>query len=189
MMRSSNPKGETSGRQVSPDVISMRRISVRGLVHLPLLVLVAAGVAFAQQTPRFGQSDVAAIDQLFESYNQAFSARDYAKLKDHLQGPFVGFAPFLGFGNVLTMDGVMDSYRVLREGLDTQEYQRSTLVQRRITALSNDRALVNGVYRRYRRDGSVLVEGALVYLVTKSSGTWKICGILAQDMSEFGKVY
>ena len=163
---------------------------MRGLVHLfVFLGLLFPCVALAQQTARFEQSDVAAIDQLIERYNQAFSVRDYVKLKDYLQAPFVGFAPFLGFGNVLSMDGVVDAYKVLREGLDAQQYQRSTLVRRQITALSNDRALVNGVYRRYRKDGSVLVEGALVYLVTKSSGTWRLCGILAQDMSEFGKLY
>ena len=163
---------------------------MRVLAHLFLIYgLLSPRAVLGQETPRFGQADVAAIDQLFDRYNQAFSSKDYTRLRDYLRAPFIGFAPFVGFGTVLTMEGVMDSYRVLRDGLDAQEYDRSQLVQRRITALSNDRALVNGVYRRYRKDGTILVEAAAVYVVTKSSGTWKISGILAQEVGEFGKVY
>jgi hypothetical protein len=62
-------------------------------------------------------------------------------------------------------------------------------VESRITALAADRALVNGVYRRYRKDGTVLLEASAVYLVSKASGGWKICGVFGQDLENFGKVY
>jgi hypothetical protein len=166
---------------------------MRTLVHFVLLLglLLCPYTVVGQETTRFGPSDVSAIDELFDRYNQAFSSKDYVKLRDYFQAPFLGFGNVFGREglNLSTMDVVMDSYRVLLEGLDAQEYERSQLVRRRITALSNDRALVNGTYRRYRKDGTVLLEAAGVYLVTKSSGTWKICGFSAQEIGEFGKVY
>jgi hypothetical protein len=156
-----------------------------------LLGFLSPCASLGQETARFGPSDVFAIDQLFDRYNQAFSSKDYVKLRDYLQAPFLGFGNVFGMDglNLHTMDAVMNSYRALRDGLDAQQYERSQLIQRRITALSSDRALVNGTYRRYRKDGSILLEAAGIYLVTKSSGTWKICGFSAQEIGEFGKVY
>jgi hypothetical protein len=144
---------------------------MRALAQFLLLFSVLfSAYGISQEKARFGVSDTEAIDQLFDRYNQAFSSKDYVKLRDYLQAPFVRFE------SVVTLQDIMDTYRDLREALDAQQYERSQLVQRRIMALSADRALVNGTYRRYRRDGSVLLEAAGVYLVSKSSGVWKICG-------------
>jgi hypothetical protein len=174
---------------------------MRVFVHLVLIYgLLSSSAALGQEPPRFGQADVAAIDQLFDRYYQAFASKDYAKLRDYLRAPFIldtagdrgpaqRLAPFVGLGTVLTLEGVIDSYQVLRDSLDAQAYERSQTVQRRITALSHDRALVNSVYQRYRKDGTVLVEAAAVYVVTKSAGAWKVSGILAQEVGEFGNVY
>jgi hypothetical protein len=62
-------------------------------------------------------------------------------------------------------------------------------VEKRIVALAADRALLNTAYRRYKRDGSLLEEQAAAYLVSKSSGTWKLCGVMMQDLKYFGRIY
>ena len=88
-----------------------------------------------------------------------------------------------------TLDDVMKFYREQRDALDAQNYARSQFVQSRITPLAGDRALVDRTYRRYRKDGTVLLEAAAVYVVCKSSGAWKVCGLFPHDLEGFGKVY
>jgi len=152
-----------------------------------LALLLWPRISPAQQSPRFGVSDREAIEQLFDRYNQAFSTKDYPKLREQLQAPFVLFPA--GVEALPTVEDAMKFYRTLRDSLDQQNYARSQLIESRITALALDRALVNGVYRRYRQDGTILLEASAVYFVSKSSGAWKICGVFAQDLEAFGKVY
>jgi hypothetical protein len=149
-------------------------------------LLLYPNTLLAQQSVRFGASDKAAIGELFDRYNQAASTKDYPTLREQLQAPFLRFPA--GVEVLPTLDDVMNFYRMLRESFDAQ-YARSQLVESRITALAADRALVNGRYRRYRKDGTVLLEASAIYLVSKSSGAWKICGVFAQDLDAFGKVY
>ena len=79
----------------------------------------------------------------------------------------------------------------LRDALDKQDFlaSRSQFLDSRLTVLTADRALVNRTFRRNRKDGTILLEAGAIYAVSKSSGTWKICGLLAQDIENFGKVY
>jgi hypothetical protein len=149
-------------------------------------LLLCPNTLLAQQSVRFGASDKAAIGELFDRYNQAASTKDYSTLREQLQAPFLRFPA--GVEVLPTLDDVMNFYRMLRESFDVQ-YARSQLVESRITALAADRALVNGRYRRYRKDGTVLLEASAIYLVSKSSGAWKICGVFAQELDAFGKVY
>lgn len=62
-------------------------------------------------------------------------------------------------------------------------------VRTQVIALAADRALVNKIFRRYRQDGSVVEDAALFYIVSKSSGRWKLCGIATQDLNEFGRTH
>jgi DNA-binding transcriptional regulator YhcF (GntR family) len=73
--------------------------------------------------------------------------------------------------------------------LKAQGVERFEWGQTRISALSVDRAIVNKTYRRLRKDGTLVMEAASFYVVTRSSGAWKICGILNQNPREFGKTF
>jgi hypothetical protein len=152
-----------------------------------VVVLMCSNSLLAEPSAQSGMSDKAAIEQLFDRYVQAYSAKDYAKLREQLQAPFLRFPASV---EVLpTIDDVMNYYRTQRDGLDQQNYGRSQFINSRITRLAVARALVNRTYRRYRKDGTVLLEASAVYLVSKSSGAWKICGIVEQDLADFAKVY
>ena len=159
-------------------------------LHILLLLatlLFYPRTSLAQSTAGFGASDKVAIQQLLDRYVHAYSAKDYVKLREYLQVPFIRFP---ATWDVLgTMDELMTYYRNQRDALDKNNYDHSQFVQTRITALAAERALVNQSYRRYRKDGTVLLEAAAIYVVSKSSGTWKICGTLNQDLKDFGKVY
>jgi hypothetical protein len=85
---------------------------------------------------------------------------------------------------------VTNWFRSNRDALDKQDFlARSQFLDSRLTVLTADRALVNRTFRRNKRDGSLLLEAGAVYAVSKSSGTWKICGLFAQEFENFGKVY
>jgi hypothetical protein len=129
------------------------------------------------------------IEKAWDSYNQAFIAKDYSKLRDLLQVPFVRWND-RETASLESLDKVIEIYRRLREALDIRGYKTSKpdLSDARISVLSSTRILLNIRFRRYKTDGSLLEEGAGVYLMSKTSGSWKIQGTLAQDPGEMGKV-
>ena len=113
--------------------------------------------------------------------------KDYTKLREYLQAPFM---VFLGELRILdSMDAVAAFYRGARESLDLRGFDHGEIVEKRIVPLAIDRALLNTAYRRYRRDGSLLEEQAAAYLVSKSSGAWRLCGVMSQDLKYFDKIY
>ena len=168
-------------------------------VYVSLLIAALAypEVAATQGTASFGPSERAAIQQLFDGYDAAFSKEDYAKLQEYLQAPFVRFGPSNTFADanaadwvvLRAMDDAIGFFRAARSALKAAGVERFEPMQPRIGALSVDRALVNRTYRRYRKDGTLVMEAASFYVVSKSSGVWKICGILNQDLREFGKIH
>jgi hypothetical protein len=95
-------------------------VLVLGLVYLE--------VASVQGQTSFGPSDRADIEQLFESYGKAFANEDYAKLREHIQAPFVRFGPSNTFSEnssadwavLRTMDDAIDFFRVARNALKAQ---------------------------------------------------------------------
>lgn len=153
-------------------------------------LLFCPGPATGQKIASFGKSDKAAIEQLLDRYSHAYSTKDYATLRECIQVPFIRFPADTAMWDVqATMDEAMTYYKNQREALDKDNYDHSQFVRTQITALGTNRALVDQIYRRYRKDKTVLLEAAAIYVVSKSSGTWRICGILAQDREEYGKVY
>ena len=144
-------------------------------------------ISIGKNSVGFKDSDKAAVEELLNRYVRAYSTKDYAALRDLLQVPFVRFPE--GWEVMGTLDEVMTYYRNQRDPLDKDNYDHTTFVRSRMTVLSADRVLVDRVYRRYRKDGSLLLEAAAVYVVSKSSGTWKLCGTFGHDVKEFGKIY
>ena len=158
------------------------------------LVLLLAGflsypVSMGQSAASFGEPDKAAIGQLFDRYSRAYSTKDYAAVRECLRVPFMRLPADTAMWDVQgTIDEVMTYYKNHREALDKDNYDHSQYMRTEVRALGANRALVDQIYRRYRKDGTVLREAAAVYVVSKSSGTWKICGILDQDLEQYGKI-
>jgi len=157
----------------------------------PFLLIAAlvwsSAVLSAQEPGGFGDSDKLAIQQMYDRYSQAYVTKDYTKLREYVQAPFVVFLVELRI--LESVDAVTTFYRGARESLDQRGFDHGELVDKRIVALAADRALLNTAYRRYMRDGSLLEEQAAAYIVSKSSGTWKLCGVMIQDLRYFGNVY
>ena len=136
----------------------------------------------------FGDSDKLAIEQMYGRYLQAFIKRDYATLRECVQAPFVVFTN----GDMQTLpsaDAVLAYFRGQLATLDQRNYGHAEIVNTRITPLTVDSALINKAYRRYKKDGLLLEDGAAMYPVSKSSGVWKLRGLVGQESRYFGKVY
>ena len=135
-----------------------------------------------------GEADKVAIEKLYARYLQAFIVQDYVSLRECIQAPFVVFAR----GDMRSFDSAdaaIDFIRTQRQMLEQKAYLRADILKTQITALSVNSALVNKSYRRYKKDGSFLEEGAAVYPVSKSAGVWKLRGLIPQEPKHFGKVY
>ena len=147
-------------------------------------VLLIGVVVFAQAF----DAERAAIQKMYDRYVQAFIKQDYAVLRDSVHAPFVVSAggALQSFG---TVDAVVEHYRKQRGALEQRGYNDAKITAFRITALTPESALINASFRRFKKDGSVLEEGASVYPVCKSAGAWKLCGAMRQDPGYFGKVY
>jgi hypothetical protein len=142
----------------------------------------------AQEARVFSESDKIAIEKMYDRYFQAFIKKDYAALRECVQAPFV----VLTGGKMQTLesvDAIMTFYRKQLESLERRNYDHSDIVDTRIIPLTSDGALINKAYRRYKKDASLLEEGAAVYPVSKASGTWKLRGLIGQEPQYFGKVY
>ena len=157
-------------------------------------LIMAAFVLVASSTVRGqGQWNAASrqeIEKAFDSYGQAFITKDYDKLRGLLQVPFIQWndGETVLFKN---LEEVINRFRSIREALDGRGYQttQAALKSARLSVLSPTRALLNVRYRRYKTDGSLLEEGAGIYLMSKGSGTWKIQGTMSQDPAQEGKVH
>jgi len=154
-----------------------------------LLVAAAAVVspALSQPAPAFSPSDKTAVENVINGYFQAFTDKNYDRIRDSFQAPFFGFSG----GSVLarSLEDTVKSYRKLRESLSATDYAVSKVAEMRITALANETALVNIHWQRLKKDGSLFGEGSEIMVVTKTSGGWKICGSLGQNLADFGKQY
>ena len=166
-------------------------------VAMIMMGLASSEVASAQGTTSFGPPEAAAIERLFDGYAAAFSNQDYAKLREYVQAPFVRFgqsnsraeAESADWVVLQTMDDTIGFFRTAQDALKAQGVEGFEWGQTRISALSVDRAIVNKTYQRLRKDGALVMEAASFYVVTRSSGSWKICGILNQNPREFGKTF
>ena len=150
--------------------------------------LLCPGASVAQSPATFAASDRVAIDRMLDGYSKLLSAGDYATLRKQVfQVPFIRFAA--GMEVFTTLDEVEALFMKLLSGQQARGVVGGEFVRTQVVALAADRALVNKIFRRSRKDGSVVEDAAFFYIVSKSSGTWKLCGIVNQDLNEFGKIH
>jgi hypothetical protein len=75
----------------------------------------------------------------------------------------------------------MAFYRKQIAALEQRNSDHAEITRTLITPLTPDSALINKSIRRYKKDGSVLEEGAAIYPACKSSGGWKLCGSMRKN--------
>jgi len=103
---------------------------LRGFASLLIAASISSIVLSAQEPRGFGDSDKLAIEQMYDRYTEAFIMRDYAKLRDYVQLPFLTFQAELRI--LESMDAVLAFYGPVRESLDQRSFDHGEIVGKRI---------------------------------------------------------
>ena len=155
---------------------------------LAAVMALAAAPAFAQAKrtppPMFSDADAAAVRTLIDRYFTAFSVKDYATFAQVFTAPYL-MAGREGLATIPTVEGVVERYKAIRVPLENADYSASQVVEMRLTPLSGRMAMANVHWRRLKKDGSLLNEGAEVLLTAKAGGQWKMTGVIPEDLRQF----
>lgn len=135
--------------------------------------------------PPYTDADTAAIQSVIHRYFAAFTAKDYGTFGEYFQAPFVGFGRDAAI--VPTFEEVLKQYQSIRDPLDNADYSASKAAEIRVTPLNPARALAAVHWQRFKKDGSLLNEGAEFLIMSKTTGSWKIAGVMGQQLQFYGK--
>jgi hypothetical protein len=155
------------------------------ILALAVATLVGLSAQPAAQRQGLTKADERAIEEMFVSYNRALIEKDYVALREHLESSFIVIDATTQV--VSDLDAVIEGFRRRREAMDPQGYATSTPGAAHFLVLTEDRVLMDRAVRHYKRDGTLLQEQANVYIVSRSSGRWRIAGVMRQDPSQVGK--
>jgi hypothetical protein len=153
---------------------------------LIVAAVLAPWLANAQSpVPAFTDSDRAAIPDMIHDYFAAFTAKDYGAFDKYFQAPFMGYGrePVV----IATFDEVLKRYQGIRDPLDAADYSASKATEIRLIPMTPVLAMANVHWQRLKKDGTLLDEGSEFMLMSKSTGTWKIAGVLPQQFRLYGQ--
>ena len=126
---------------------------------------------------------------MIERYFHTFTIKDWDGFRGSVRVLFtvwrVGRTPDV----VTTLDDVVARLRAAREALETTDYAVSKVERMVITPLSANAALVDIHWRRDKKDGALLVEGAEILAVSRTADGWKITANMARTLGQFGKSF
>ena len=138
-----------------------------------LLVGLATGVALGRQ------SADAEIRELHDVYYQYFADGRADAIADRIYHPNL---MRFGAGGVTISRGrdeVENRFRRLLEELAAQQYDHSEIPNPSICTPNPSTAIVSGLFRRYRRDGSVLAELGQTYIYGMTDDGWRVHATIA----------
>jgi hypothetical protein len=160
-------------------------LSRRRLAILAASFAAVAAPALAQSPPpMFTPADEAAARAMIDRYFAAFSAKDYGVFRQVFHAPFVTTRE-RQLTVLPTLDAVAQMYEAIRNPLDQADYSSSQASEVRVEPLSGASALAHVHWRRMKKDGTLFDEGAEVLVLAKVDGTWKISGVLGEDLRQF----
>jgi hypothetical protein len=138
-----------------------------------LLVGLATGVALGRQ------STATEVAELHEVYYQYFADGRADLIADRIYHPS---RMSFGAGGVTISSGrdeVEGGFRRATEDLAAQGYDHSELPNPSICVPNPGTAIVSGMFRRYREDGSVLAELGQTYIYGSTDDGWRIHATIA----------
>jgi hypothetical protein len=73
----------------------------------------------------------------------------------------------------------------IRNPLDQADYSASKATEVRLIPLQTNLTLANVHWQRFKKDNSLLNEGAEVLVLMRVDGQWKISGVMGEDLRQF----
>ena len=133
-----------------------------------LLVGLATGVALGRQSAE------TEVREMHEVYYQYFADGRADAIADQIYHPNRMTFGATGVTISTGRDDVEAGFRSALESLATQRYDHSEMPNPSICAPNPGTAIVSGMFRRYREDGSVLAELGTTYIYGKTDDGWRI---------------
>ena len=153
--------------------MTMHRTIIIGVSTGALLVGLASSVALGRQ------SADAEIREMHDVYYQYFADGRADAIADRIYHPN---RMTFGAGGVTISGGrdeVENGFRRALEGLASQQYDHSEIPNPSICTPNPGTAIVSGLFRRYRQNGSVLAELGQTYIYGMTDDGWRIHATIA----------
>ena len=144
----------------------MRKFAI--VATIGLFVGLATGVGLGQSST---ETDVRKIHEVYYQYFADGQADLIAKRIYHPNRMTFGDD---GVTISSGLDEVQDAFQRTLDNLAAQRYDHSELPNPSICVLNPGTAIVSGMFRRYREDGSVLAELGQTYIYGKTDAGWRI---------------
>lgn len=125
------------------------------------------------------QSEVAAHEELYDTYFSTWNRKDVDGLSDLFAFPLIigggGRAPV----TVPDAATYRDRMRGLLADLEARGWTKSILDELHVGLMAGDTGVITIHYHRDQADGTLIESGTSNYLTRKIDGQWKIIGMLA----------
>ena len=115
------------------------------------------------------------VEKLINDYSNAFASKDYSKIDDLTEVPFVlvNNDKTVSFS---TKKELIAEYKRLREAFDESDYSHSEITSLEIIKLNDFIFTSKMAYDRYNKSGGVFHSGEGIYLFRKKNGKLFLVG-------------
>jgi|TARA_B100000315_G_scaffold256924_1_gene304183 hypothetical protein len=138
-----------------------------------VLVGLATGVALGRQSAE------ADVRELHATYYQYFADGQAGEIAQRIYHPNRMAFGQNGVAISSGRDEVESGFRRALEGLAAERYDHSEMPDPSICTPNPGTAIVSGMFRRYREDGSVLAELGQTYIYGQTDDGWRIHATIA----------
>jgi hypothetical protein len=137
----------------------------------------------------FGEPEKTAVVTTVNAYFDGFTRKDWTAFRACFQPPYMMWAVGTPPNTFATLDDIVTRYQGVRAPLDNVDYAVSRAAQVTVRPLTITSALADVHWRRDKRDGSLLSEGAEILTLVKTAAGWKINGNIAERLDQYGKSF
>jgi len=137
----------------------------------------------------FGEAEKTAVIASVNAYFDAFTRKDWTAFGACFQPPYMMWAVGAPPNTFATRDDVVMRYQGVRAPLDNVDYAVSRAAQVTVRPLTLTSAMADVHWRRDKKDGSLLSEGAEILTLVKTAAGWKINGNIAERLDQYGKSF
>ena len=157
----------------------MTKIKVIPLITLIMVACsgckIGSHIAIVSAKVDSSESSIKEVEKIINDYNNAFIAKDYSKIDELTEVPFVlvNNDKTVSFS---TKNELIAEFKRLREAFDESDYSHSEITSLEIIKLNDFITTAKMAYDRYNKSGGVFHSGEGIYLYRKKNGKLFLVG-------------
>ena len=157
----------------------MTKIKVIPLITLIMVACsgckIGSHIAIVPAKVDSSESSIKEVEKIINDYNNAFIAKDYSKIDELTEVPFVlvNNDKTVSFSN---KNELIAEYKKVREPLVESDYSHSEITSLEIIKLNDFIFTAKMAYDRYNKSGVVFHSGEGIYLYRKKNGKLFLVG-------------